>query len=285
MTARRNPTRTSPRTPSDEFPDRVRKALAPLLADDMLIETTALKIQREMARNWKFTEHSSFFDFQGKVDRVVTHFENDGLTRDKFVHAATRRFTLFFQNPDTLIANIEGVVEHFQIHGLTRSAYLSCAVKQPQLFYQKPRTLISNIERVVEHFTKDGLTCADYLCAAMKQPSLFFRKPETIILHVNLITGLYRKGILKFDPFPSLPPTDAAPVLEYLVRNPQLFLMAKDNIALRETYARATNAQPSRKILLKPRRRIERELAEISAFQTTNGKLGKAMYLSGSRTL
>ena len=116
----------------------------------------------------------------------------------------------------------------------------------------------------------------------MKQPSLFFRKPETIILHVNLITGLYRKGILKFDQFPNLPPTDAAPVLEYLVRNPQLFLMAEGNIASRDICP-ATNAQPSRKILLKSRRRIERELAELPTRHTSQGKSRKVTHLPVSQ--
>lgn len=135
-----------------EFPERVRKALRPLLADEALLESTALKIQSMMAVHWKFTDRSSFFDFAGKVGRIVTHFAPDGLTQSDYVRAAVRRGTLFFQNPETLIANIERVAAHFRSDGLTRQAYLK---------------------------------------AACCQPSLFFRKPATIIRHVNLINGLY----------------------------------------------------------------------------------------------
>jgi hypothetical protein len=261
--------------PGDEFPERVRNALRPLLVDDALVESTALKIQRMMAFNWHFAEHSSFFNFEGKVGRVVDHFACDGLTRDDYLRAAVRRITLFFQKPETLIANIEGVTNHFQAHGLTRRDYLGCALAQPQLFYQKPRTLISNIERVVKHFKDDGLTCRDYLQAAVKQPSLFYRKPRTIIRHVDLITDLYRKGFLRFNDFSHLPQTDAAPVIEYMLHNAPLFLMSKDNIAMREQYARVTDPVPSKKILMmSSRRRIEHELAQVLAKDKHDG--GKA---------
>jgi hypothetical protein len=265
MKTRRSPTPSS-RSIGDNFPDRVREALRPLLTDDALVESTALKIQRLMAFKWHFAEHSSFFNFEGKVSRVVSHFACDGLTRADYLHAALRRVTLFFQNPETLIANIEGVTNHFQAHGLTRTDYLRCALEQPQLFYQKPRTLISNIDRVVKHFKDDGLTCEDYLRAAVQQPSLFYRKPVTIIHHVDLITDLYRKGFLRFNDFAHLPQTDAAPVIEYMLHNSPLFLMSEDNIALREQYARITDPVPSKKILMRSsRRRIEQELAQALA--------------------
>jgi hypothetical protein len=78
---------------------------------------------------------------------------------------------------------------------------------------------------------------------------------------VGYLTDLYRKGLTRFREFPHLPQTDTAHVLEFLVRNPQLFLKSGDNIALRETNARATNAPPSTKLLSKSRRSIERALA------------------------
>ena len=57
---------TASRCPSDEIPERVRVALKPLLADDALVESTALKIQQNMrgfkAFKWKFSQQSSFFD-------------------------------------------------------------------------------------------------------------------------------------------------------------------------------------------------------------------------------
>jgi hypothetical protein len=276
MKGRLTALKPSSHCPSDEFPDRVRAALRPLLADDALVESTALKIQRMMAFKWRFAEHSSFFNFEGKVGCLVAHFACDGLTRDDYLRAAARRITLFFQKPETLIANIEGVTNHFQAHGLTRADYLRCALAQPQLFYQKPRTLISNIERVVKHFKDDGLTCRDYLRAAVQQPSLFYRKPRTIIHHVDLITDLYRKGFLRFNDFAHLPQTDAAPVIEYMLHNAPLFLMSEDNIALREQYARVTDPVPSKKILMmSSRRRIERELAQALAKGKHDGGKGR----------
>jgi hypothetical protein len=250
-----------PRGRGGEYRRRVRKALLPLLADEALREQTAIKIQEFMNSAWKYSEKTSFFDFEGKVNRVVGHFAQDGLTREAYLKAAVRRVTLFFQNPETLINNIERVATHFREDGLTRELYLRSAVKQPQLFYQKPETLIGNIERVAHHFREDGLTREAYLKAAGGQPSLFFRSPATIIRHVNLINGLYRKGLLHLRE-PDPPRSATAVVIEYILCHPALFLMSEDNIALRERYALAAGAPLSPKaLMMSPRRDIEDWLA------------------------
>ena len=131
---------------------------------------------------------------------------------------------------------------------------------------------VVKLTEVNQSRVNNRVTCEHCLRAAVKQPSLFFRKPATIIRHVDLITGLYRRGFLRFNEFPNLPQTAAASVLEYLVRNPHLFLMSDDNIDLRETYAHATDARPSKKILMKSRRRIERELAQALSFHSPQDK-------------
>jgi hypothetical protein len=262
MTRRQSSFQTSARGPGGDFPERVRKALAPLMNNATLLESTALKIERLTPCEWTFPKHSTFFEFEGKIGRVVGHFAPDGLTPGDYLQTAMRRPGLFVMNPEKMIANIEAVAKHFEKHGLTRGDYLACAIKQPQLFWQRPRTLISNIERVVKHFKNDGLSHEEYLRAAMQQPRLFFSKPRTIICRIDLITNLYRKGFLSFREQPVQPRADAAPVLEYMLRNPQLFGMSKENIALRETYARATNARSAAKLLRTSRRRIEQELAD-----------------------
>ena len=260
--------------PAGNFSERIRNGLRPLLADDALLERTALKIEQSM-RSLKgfpcqFSEQSGFFDFEGKVGRVIAHFARDGLTHAAYLRGALKRVTLFFQNPETLIHNIEGVTDHFSADGLTRPAYLRGAVIQPQLFYQKPMTLIGNIERVVDHFKDDGLTCGKYVRAAARQPSLFFRKPDTMIRHVDLITDLYRKGLLNLLQTPDMPNTDAAPVLEFMLTYPMLFTMSEDNIALREIYARATNVRPSRKLMLRRRHDVVNRLSEALGLTPQN---------------
>jgi hypothetical protein len=187
-------------SPAENFRNRVRNALRPLLTDDALLERTTLKIEQSLRGfkgfKWQFSEHSTYFDCEEKVGRMVAHFAPDGLTTQAYLRAAVKRPDLFYQNPETLIHNIEGVTDHFLAHGLTRRAYLRGAVSHPQIFYQKPATLIANIEGVADHFCRDGLSCEKYLRAAITNPSLFCRKPATIIRHAELITDLHRKGLL-----------------------------------------------------------------------------------------
>jgi hypothetical protein len=258
-------------TPPSDFPARVRAALRPLLADDELLERAARKIQAMQSANWKFMEHSHFFDFDRKVEHVVAHFSADGLTRPAFIRAAVKRVTLFFQNPETLIANIEGVTDHFAAHGLTHRAYLRAAVTQPQLFFQRPATLIRNIEQVVDHFRDDGLTCEKYVRAAVRQPSLFARRPAAIIRTVGVIMSLHSRGLMDL-PEPSgarLP--DRAVLLEFLLKRPPLLCLSVDNIALRATYARLTRIRSASTLLRTPRHRIERELAEALSLGADEG--------------
>jgi hypothetical protein len=259
MKGRRTSPETSLRRPGEEFPQRVRKALRPLLADDALVERTALKIEKYRNSGWKYSPTSAFFDFEGKVNRVVSHFAPDGLTRESYLRAAVGTVPLFFQKPETLIGNIERVADHFRGDGLTRGAYLRAALKQPHLFYQKPETLVHNIERVVHHFHKDGLTRDKCLRAAVRQPSLFYYRPETIILHINLITGLYRKGLLNLPESRHSAQSDTAAVIEYMLHQPTLFAMSEDNITLRERYARAVATPLSARVLMRSSRRVIEE--------------------------
>lgn len=254
---------TSP--PGGEYPDRVRKALAPLLADEATREKVARKIEGFRNARWEYPETSSFFDFAGKVDRVVSHFAADGLTREAYLRAAVRSVPLFFQRPETLIGHIERVVARFRPDGLTRARYLRAAVMQPHLFHRRPETLIGNVERVVRHLRRDGLTRGRYLQAAVRQPSLFYFRPRTIIRHVGLITGLYRDGWLNLPASPDPPPTDTGGVLAFMLHHPTLFAMAEDNIALRERYARAAARPLSARVLMRSsRREIEGRLAGLS---------------------
>jgi hypothetical protein len=48
-------------------------------------------------------------------------------------------------------------VEHFRGQRQTWRGYLRGALKRSQLFYQSPDTRIANIEGVAEHFREQGL--------------------------------------------------------------------------------------------------------------------------------
>jgi hypothetical protein len=209
--------------PPDEFPDRVRAGLRSLLANDAVLERTALKIQARQPADWNFTKESCFFDFESKVDHVVAHFAPDGLTKPAYLLAATRSTPLFYLSPETLIRNVERVLEHFRDDGLRRAAYVRAALRQPQLFYQKP---------------------------------------ETIIRTVGLIMGLHARGLMDLPEGPGPGPTERAALLEFLVKRPPLFGLSTSNIALRESYARLFHTRSANKLLRTPRHHIERELEE-----------------------
>jgi hypothetical protein len=203
----------TPPCAKQDFTRRVRKGLIPLQEDHLTRESTTLNILKHMNLSTKsmFPEDAGFFDFEGKVGSVVSHFAP---------------------------------------HGLTLPAYLGAVVRQPKLFHQKPATVIGHVERVVDYFRKDGLTCEKYLRAATKEPLLFYRKPQTIIRRVDLIAGLHRKELLNLPRSADTPRADIAAVLEFMLNHPMLFVMPEENIARPELLARATTAEPSRKLMM-----------------------------------
>ena len=141
------------------------------------------------------------------------------------------------------------------------------AIKHAQLSHQKPAPLNANIDACVgdafpERLPDTGSQGFDHEPPAPTGLAILRHKLPTRLRLVDRITDLYRKGFLSFRQHPNLPQTDTAPVLEYMVRNPQIFKMSEDNIALRETYARLTHAPPSRILLHKSRRSIERAIAQ-----------------------
>jgi hypothetical protein len=177
--------------------------LKTLVSDDAARDKVSRAIKADMAfLDWKPSPDSSFFDFKEKTERVVQHFAESGLTRDRYIGAAIKQPTLFVQNADTIISNINNVVEQFSSDGLTRRDYLQAAVDQPGLFHARPGTIISNIDGVVDHFAGDGLTRRDYLQAAVDQPSLFASKSSSIVDKIQQVVdhfaadGLTCKGYL-----------------------------------------------------------------------------------------
>jgi len=203
---------------------RIRDGLRPLLMDEWSLEKACLGVKETLGfLNKDLLADSSLFDFVTKVEEVL---------------------------------------EHFNDHGLTRRDYLKAAVTRPSLFYQKPATIISNIETVANHFGSEGLTRQSYLMAAIKRPSLFCHKPATIIGHVNLIADLHRVGLLDLPESPRAPPSELTPVLTLMMKNLELFSLSDDNFALREIYGHVTQAGPSRSLLKKSRQQVEFELAK-----------------------
>jgi transcriptional regulator with XRE-family HTH domain len=199
--------------PANDFVGRVSEALN--LADNerAILERTAAEYSAALSA-----------DIGRHLEPVVAHFSKYGLTAEAMLHAATRQPSLFYQKPETLIANIEGVYSHFKDDGLVLKDYLQVATRRPTLFTQKPETLIANVEGVYSRFKDDGLLLKDYLQAATKQPALFYQKPETLIEHINIIIGLYKKGRVTFSKASYDRSIDRPlrPLVEFLTRNPIL---------------------------------------------------------------
>jgi hypothetical protein len=198
----------------------------------------------------------------GHINGVLEAFKELKEDGGDYVRAAIKQPALLTMKSETVIANIDGVVEHLADNGLTRENYLKVAIKHPSLFTMRSETVAGNIERIVANFARDGLTCADYVKAAVKQPSLFLMRPETVIGHVNLITNLYRTGLLGLPELPRGPPEGSAKVLSFMLRDPRLFCLADDNLVLREIYARVTEASPSLSLVRRSRKEVEHELAK-----------------------
>ncbi len=208
-----------------------------------------------------FSGYSEFWDFKGKVDTMVAHFADAGLTREAYVKAGVKNPGLFYQNPATLQGNIEGVVAHFAVDGLTLTQHLVAAVVWPQLFTQKPSTIWGNVETVVAHFAEDGLATGDYLQALLKQPSIFSQKPATIIGHINLIEAMFARGLV---PPPEGSEPGVTPGVTVALRNPGLLKLADSNLALRTVYAamaQTDNLRPLNKS--RSRGWLEGEVAKV----------------------
>lgn len=280
---------------------RIRQELGKLPLNDEEIARVAPRI----AESARFFSHinpdSGFFDFETKINAIVAHFADGGLTVADFLRAAVKhpqlfstasatiignvtgaveQFAgeglntsdylkaaqkhppLFYQKPATSAANITGLVDHFAADGLTLRNYLTAALKQPQLFSQSPATIARNITGVAEHFAADGLTVRDYLTAALKQQQLFTLSPATVIGHVNLMIDLQRQGLISFkDEAP--PDQPLRPLFAYLVRNPKFFCLADENYTVREISAHVSGSRPNGTALFwPPRHKVESKLAE-----------------------
>lgn len=157
------------------------------------------------------------FGFAEKVQAVVRHFEQDGLTTHAYLAAVIRRPDILNVRPETIARNIQGVVDLFANDGLTADAYLKAAIKQPSLFVQKPWTLAGNITGFVERFADEGLADRDYLKAALRYPSLFTLSPETVehnlrtvverFQHDGMTVPQYLKAALRMPPLLAMSPT------------------------------------------------------------------------------
>ena len=284
---------------NDSITNCIKNGLKPLYSDPSLIDKVASDI-REVIRfiDWKPPPESGFYDFSGKIDRIVQHFSNIELKRDDFIKMATRLPTIFILNPETAIANIEAVATHFSTDGLTRRDYLHAALGQPFLFSMKPSTVIGNIKRVVEHFADDGLTTADYLHAILQQPSLFADKSEriiariegvtshfapegmsrkkyletalkrptlfsqssnTIIEHINILDYLNKKGLI-IPSKRSIENNHNQSVFNLVYSIPQILSYSNDNLLLREIAATHEGYSLSPTMLKKSRKLVEKEL-------------------------
>lgn len=171
---------------------RIEQALRELPLDEADIATIAdLMADNPITR--QMSPNSTIFDFRSKLNAVVEHFAPHGLTLRHYLQAAVRQPPLFYQSPDTVIANIEGVAAHFAPHGLTLPAYLQAALKQPSLF-SRSSSVIRHMESVVEHFQNHGLNTPDYLRAALKQPPLFAMSADTVITNISEVAEHFHEG-------------------------------------------------------------------------------------------
>jgi hypothetical protein len=132
------------------------------------------------------------------------------------------------------------------------------------LFTLSPSTAESNIRAVVERFRNDGMTLPGYLDAAVRIPPLFAMSPETVAGHIDAIMDLAQRRIF-------VPPTREngqghtrnrlrSSVINFLMSNPRLLVLADDNFALREVHQVLTNGPTDRKVLETPRHAVESDL-------------------------
>jgi hypothetical protein len=226
---------------------------------DLLERASFLDTNGGRSASGQLQPDSTVFEFANKIQAVVKHFQNDGLTIENYLPATLQYPQLMVMNPNTITANIEGVVERFASDGLTTRDYIKAALKQSTLFYQSPATIAANIEGVVERFTSEGLTTRDYIKAALKRVPLFTHPSKTIAGNITglverfasegLTTRDYIKASLKFPALFYLSPdavasnvtqvverfaADGLTTHEYLkaaLQQPSLFAMSPDTVA------------------------------------------------------
>lgn len=162
---------------------------------------------------------SDYYDFKKKVNVIVDHFKDDGVTTYSFLKSAKKYPQLLYQSPQTIINNVEQVIGYFKDNGLLQEGYLKAAVKVPSLFYQNPKTVIGNIESVVSTFKNNGLTLNSYLKAASKSPTLFSSSPARIISNVKEVVKAFNNEDLSIDDY-----------LKAALKQPSLFSISSQKI-------------------------------------------------------
>ena len=119
------------------------------------------------------------------VRDLVSRFDNEGLTTEKYISVCLNQAQLFYQSPDTIEKNVRNAVSRFEKEGLTMEKFLPACVKQSSLFYRSPESIENNLRRLVSCFEKEGLTSEKYVSACLKEQTLFCSSPETITEHIK----------------------------------------------------------------------------------------------------
>ena len=264
------------------------------------ITAAALKQSRIIFKDKEIDTDSEFFDFEGKINKIVKRFSKDGLTYKDYLKTASGEPGIFIQPPEKIEKSISEVVDKFKEEGLTAKAYLNAALRHPRLFLYYSSTIEKNILAFTEKFKDKGLTTKTYLKAALRSPTLFTRSPDSVERNITEVPerfkdyGItindYLKAALKYPPlFICTPETTAEHIviifelfdegiiagadskelfLKYLLQKyPQALIFSNANLNFRREYAYITRANPTTKVLLKSRVRIEKEIVKVLTSQ------------------
>ena len=187
--------------------------------------------------------NSPLFNFEEKLQSLLTRFQANGLTYDDLKKASLKHPSVLTHALGKIERSVCDAVSTFEKDGLTVDAFLPPAMKQTSLLTLSRATIEYNIRTVVKTFAADGLTVEMYLHAALLQPSLFCQSPATIIGHIQKIFSLYDEGKIEITrgKNASLHGNGYRLLLNYLTNKPVLLTFANDNLELRGHYGDLLN--------------------------------------------
>jgi len=120
-----------------------------------------------------FNNSSPVFDFKAKVDSGTKLL---GVSREKFMEAASRRPSLMVRRTETLVSHAKILADFLKV---SKQEIIAAAMREPQILFQKPQTIGGHID-LIRVFSDESIIRDSTREACMKSPVILLRSDRSL---------------------------------------------------------------------------------------------------------
>lgn len=182
------------------------------------------------------------------------------ISEKKWIELSFKRPSLLRLTASYILGNLKKMDAFLADYGFDEKDLVKAAKLNPSVFDKDAETLIAKTKEMFAFIKKYHIEPKEWIRASLKVPQLLYHDPKHLQEHIEFYQNMFQKKLFVFA---KKPDADSTYLMRYLLTSPQALCFSKENLMLRERFARfliEKNGFATSTVLYRTKKYIQKEM-------------------------